>query len=158
MKKQRIVIAVILLVLLSGCGAEAMRDPIMTGNLVLEERKPPKVVITSEKASYQMQQGNYDWQVEGEKEGEVMATIACGLSPGEMLKEKELTGISKTETLVLQFDKEPDRYHIYGWYGDNAKMKVEKLEDLRGEEPVAIEVMAYYPQGESSYVLPVIFK
>lgn len=156
MKKKRI-IAAIFLVLLGGCGAEAMREPV-TGNPALQEMKPPKVMITTENTSYQMLQGNYDWQVEGERKGEVMATIACGLSPGETLKEKEVTGISKTETLALQFEEEPDRYDIYGWYGDDTKKKVEELQDLRGEEPVAIEVLAYYPQGESSYVLPVVFK
>ena len=50
------------------------------------------------------------------------------------------------------------RLFLFGWYEDGSKIGVDELEQLKGDEPVAIEVFAYYPQGHVSYVLPVKFE
>jgi len=66
--------------------------------------------------------------------------------------------IAKSEMLALQFVVEPDRYELYSWYEDGSKISVDDLEKVKGGEPVAIGVFAYYPQGHASYVLPVQFQ
>ena len=58
----------------------------------------------------------------------------------------------------MQFVVEPDRYELYGWYEDGSKICVDNLDQLKGDERVAIEVVAYYLQGHASYVLPVQFQ
>lgn len=119
---------------------------------------PLEVEITTANASYQMRQGGYEWTIEGRRKGERTTTIADVAAPKQSLQNGELTSIGQTEVLALQFAVEPDRYEMYGWYADDARTKVEELEDLKGDVPVAIEVVGYYPQGRSSYVLPVIFE
>lgn len=115
-------------------------------------------MITTLNASYSMLQGGYEWTVEGRKKGEQITEIADAISPNQLLIEDRLTTIAKSETLALQFVVEPNRYQLYGWYEDGSKISVDELEQLKGDEPVAIEVLAYYPQGHASYVLPVKFE
>lgn len=123
-----------------------------------EEIKPPKVAITSKNGIYPMGQGSFNWTIDGKKKGETVTSIADTAVPGASIKDGKFTSISKTEVLTLLFTVEPERYELYGWYIDGTKNKVTKLEELKGDTPVAIEVLAYYPQGYASYVLPVIFE
>ena len=145
---------VLLLIVLAACGLEE-EDP---NNATIDESVPPNVMITTSNASYNMMQGGYKWTVEGRKKGEQTTTIADVASPNQVLTKRELTTIAKSETLTLQFVVEPDRYELYGWYEDGSKIRVDGLEQLKGDERVAIEVFAYYPQGHASYVLPVQFQ
>ena len=145
---------VLLLIVLAACGLEE-GDP---NNATIDESVPPKVVLKTSNASHNMMQGGYKWTVEGRKKGEQTTTIADAVSPNQVLTNRELTTIAKSETLTLQFIVEPDRYELYGWYEDGSKIRVDDLEQLKGDEPVAIEVFAYYPQGHASYVLPVQFQ
>ena len=144
----------LLLIVLGACGLEA-EDP---NNATIDESVPPNVIITTSNASYNMMQGGYKWTVEGRKKGEQTTTIADSASPNQVLTGDKLTTIAKSETLALQFVVEPDYYELYGWYKEGSKMSVDDLEQLKGDEPVAIEVSAYYPQGHASYVLPVKFE
>ena len=153
MKKWGFLIALLLIVLVA-CGVEE-EDP---SNATIDESVPPKVMITTLDESYNMMRGGYEWTVEGRKKGEQTTTIADSASPNQVLASEKLTMIAKSETLTLQFVVEPDRYELYGWYEDGSKMTVDSLEQLKGDEPVAIEVLAYYPQGHASYVLPVKFQ
>ena len=145
---------VLLLIVLAAWGLEG-EDP---NNATIDESVPPKVMITTSNESYNMMQGGYEWTVEGRKKGEQTTTIADAASPNQVLTKGELTMITKSETLNLQFVVEPDRYQLYGWYEDGSKISVDDLEQLKGDEPVAIEVLAYYLQGHASYVLPVKFE
>ena len=145
---------VLLLIVLAACGLEE-ENP---NNATIDESVPPKVMITTSNESYNMMQGGYEWTIEGREKGEQTTTIADAASPNQILAGEELTVIAKSETLALQFVVEPDRYELYGWYEDGSKMTVDDLEQLKGDEPVAIEVFAYYPQGHASYVLPVQFQ
>ena len=147
-------VMVLLLVVLGACGLQA-ENP---NNATIDESVPPNVIITTSNASYNMRQGGYKWTVEGRKKGEQKMTLVDVASPNQVLTSEELTTIAKSETLALQFVVEPDRYELYGWYEDGSKMSVDDLEQLKGDEPVAIEVFAYYPQGHASYVLPVQFE
>ena len=147
-------IMVFLLIVLGACGLEE-EDP---NNATIDESVPPNVIITTSNASYNMRQGGYEWTVEGRKKDEQITTMTDVASPNQVLTSEELTTITKSETLALQFVVEPDRYELYGWYEDGSKMSVDDLEQLKGDEPVAIEVFAYYPQGHASYVLPVQFE
>lgn len=153
MKKWGFIMA-LLLIVLAACGLEE-ENP---NNATFDESVPPKVMITTSNESYNMMQGGYEWTVEGRKKGERTTTITDIASPNQVLAGEELTVIAKSETLALQFVVEPDRYQLYGWYEDGSKMSVDDLEQLKGDEPVAIEVLAYYPQGHASYVLPVKFE
>ena len=152
MKKWGFIMA-LLMIVLAACGLEE-EDP---SNATIDESVPPKVMITTSNESYNMRQGGYEWTVEGQKKGEQTTTIADAASPNQVLTGDKLTTIAKSATLALQFVVEPDRYELYGWYEDGSKMSVDDLEQIKGDEPVAIEVFAYYPQGHSSYVLPVQF-
>ena len=145
---------VLLLIVLAACGLEE-EDP---SNVTIDENVPPKVMIMTSNASYNTMQGGYKWTVEGRKKGEQTTTIADVASPNQVLTKRELTTIAKSEMLGIQFVVEPDRYELYGWYEDGSKIRVDDLEQLKGDEPVAIEVFAYYPQGHASYVLPVQFQ
>ena len=147
-------IMTLLLMVLAACGVKADNP----NNATIDESAPPKVMITTSNASYDMMQGSYEWTVEGQKKGEQMMTIADVASPNQVLTSRELTTIAKSETLNLQFAVEPDCYELYGWYEDGSKIRVGDLEQLKGDEPVAIEVFAYYLQGHASYVLPVQFQ
>ena len=153
MKKWGFIMA-LLMIVLAACGLEE-ENP---NNATIDESVPPKVMITTSNESYNMMQGGYEWTVEGRKKGEQTTTIADAASPNQVLTGEELTTIAKSETLTLQFVVEPDRYELYGWYEDGSKISVDSLEQLKGDEPVAIEVLAYYPQGHASYVLPVKFQ
>ena len=144
----------LLLIVLAACGLEE-ENP---NNATIDESVPPKVMITTSNESYNMMQGGYEWTIEGRKKGEQTTTIADAASPNQVLAGEELTTVAKSETLALQFIVEPDRYELYGWYEDGSKKSVNDLEQLKGDEPVAIEVFAYYPQGHASYVLPVQFQ
>ena len=144
----------LLLVVLGACGLQA-ENP---NNATIDESVPPNVSITTSNASYNMRQGGYKWTVEVRKKGVQKTTIADVVSPNQVLASEELTTIAKSETLALQFIVEPDRYELYGWYEDGSKIRVDNLEQLKGDESVAIEVFAYYPQGHVSYVLPVQFE
>ena len=155
--KKRLLVVSLLIGLLGGCETQTLEAPAV-GNPPVEEIKPPEVKITTTNASYQMRQGGFEWTIEGQRKGEKVTTIADVAAPNQFLQNGELTSISQTERLAVQFVVEPDRYEIYGWYADNTKIKVEELEELKGDAPVAIEVVGYYPQGHSSYVLPVIFE
>ena len=147
-------ITALLLIVLAACGLEE-ENP---NNATIDESVPPNVMITTSKESYNMMQGGYKWTVEGRKKGEQTTTIADAVSPNQVLTGDKLTTIAKSETLTLKFVVEPDRYELYGWYEDGSKMTVDSLEQLKGDESVAIEVLAYYPQGHASYVLPVQFQ
>ena len=153
MKKWGFIMA-LLLIVLAACGLEEGNP----SNATIDESVPPNVMITTSNESYNMMQGGYEWTVEGRKKGEQTTTIADAASPNQVLTKGELTTIAKSETLALQFFVEPDRYQLYGWYEDGSKMTVDDLEQLKGDEPVAIEVFAYYSQGHVSYVLPVQFQ
>ena len=153
MKKWGFIMA-LLLIVLAACGLEEENQ----NNATIDENVPPKVMITTSNESYNMMQGGYEWTVEGQKKGELTTTIADVASPNQVLTGAKLTTIAKSETLNLQFIVEPDRYELYGWYEDGSKISVDSLEQLKGDEPVAIEVFAYYPQGHASYVLPVKFE
>jgi len=153
MKKWGFIMA-LLMIVLAACGLEE-ENP---NNATIDESVPPKVMITTSNESYNMMQGGYEWTVEGQKKGEQTTTIVDAASPNQVLAGEERTVIAKSETLALQFVVEPDRYQLYGWYEDGSKMSVDDLEQLKGDEPVAIEVLAYYPQGHASYVLPVKFE
>ena len=153
MKKWGFIMA-LLLIVLAACGLEEGNP----SNDTIDERVPPKVMITTSNASYNMLQGGYEWTIEGRKKGEQIIEIADAASPNQVLTEDKLTTIAKSETLALQFAVEPDRYQLYGWYEDGSKISVDGLEQLKGGEPVVIEVFAYYPQGHASYVLPVKFE
>ena len=153
MKKWGFIMA-LLLVVLGACGLQA-ENP---NNATIDESVPPNVSITTSNASYNMRQGGYKWTVEVRKKGVQKTTIADVVSPNQVLASEELTTIAKSETLALQFIVEPDRYELYGWYEDGSKIRVDNLEQLKGDESVAIEVFAYYPQGHVSYVLPVQFE
>ena len=153
MKKWGLLMA-LLMIVLTACGVEEEDS----NNATIDERVPPKVVITTSTTSYNMLQGSYKWTVEGPKKGEKTTAIADASSPNQVLTKDRLTTIAKSETLALQFTITPDRYQLYGWYEDGSKMSVDELEQLKGDEPVAIEVFAYYPQGHVSYVLPVQFE
>ena len=144
----------LLMIVLAACGLEE-ENP---NNATIDESVPPKVMITTSNASYNMMQGVYEWTVEGRKKGEQTTTIADAASPNQVLTKGELTTIAKSEILILQFVVEPDRYELYGWYEDGSKISVDSLEQLKGDEPVAIEVFADYPQGHATYVLPVQFE
>ena len=152
--KKRLLVVALLIGLLGGCETESSGAP--AG--VDQEIKPPEVEITTANASYQMRQGGFEWTIEGQRKGEKVTTIADVAAPNQFLQNGGLTSIGQTEALALQFAVEPDRYEVYGWHADNTKTKVEELEELKGDAPVAIEVVAYYPQGYASYVLPVIFE
>ena len=153
MKKWGFIMA-LLMIVLAACGLEE-ENP---NNATIDESVQPKVMITTSNESYNMMQGGYEWTVEGQKKGEQTTTIVDAASPNQVLAGEERTVIAKSETLALQFVVEPDRYQLYGWYEDGSKMSVDDLEQLKGDEPVAIEVLAYYPQGHASYVLPVKFE
>ena len=153
MKKWGFIIA-LLMIVLTACGLEEENPSTAT----IDERVPPKVMIKTSNESYNMLKGGYEWTVEGRKKGEQITEIADALSPNQVLTEGKLTTIAKSETLALQFVVEPDRYELYGWYEDGSKISVDELEQLKGDEPIAIEVLAYYPQGHASYVLPVKFE
>ena len=153
MKKCGFIMA-LLMIVLAACGLEE-ENP---NNATIDESVPPKVMITTSNESYNMMQGGYEWTIEGRKKGEQTTTIADAASPNQVLTREKLTTIAKSETLTLQFFVEPDRYELYGWYEDGSKISVDDLEQLKGDEPVAIEVFAYYPQGHASYVLPVQFQ
>ena len=155
--KKRLLVVILLIGLLGGCETESLEAPAV-GNPPVEGIEPPEVKITTTNASYQMRQGGFEWTIEGQRKGEKVTTIADVAAPNQFLQNGELTSIGQTEVLALQFAVEPDRYEIYGWYVDGTKRKVEALGELKGDTPVAIEVMAYYPQGYSSYVLPIIFE
>lgn len=155
--KKRLLVVTLLIGLLGGCETESLEVPAV-GNPPVEEMEPPEVKITTTTASYQMRQGGYEWTIEGRRKGEKVTSIADVAAPNQSLQNGGFTLIGKTEGLALQFEVQPDRYEIYGWYADNTKIKVEELEELKGDTPVAIEVVGYYPQGHSSYVLPVIFE
>ena len=144
----------LLMIVLAACGLEE-ENP---NNATIDESVPPKVMITTSNESYNMMQGGYEWTVEGQKKGEQTTTIADAASPNQVLTKGELTTIAKSEKLTLQFFVEPDRYQLYGWYEDGSKISVDSLEQLKGDEPVAIEVLAYYSQGHASYALPVKFE
>ena len=144
----------LLLIVLAACGLEE-KNP---NNATIDESVLPNVMLTISNESYNMMQGSYKWTVEGRKKGEQTTTIADAVSPNQVLTKGELTTIAKSETLNLQFTVEPDRCELYGWYEDGSKLRVDDLEQLKGDEPVAIEVFAYYPQGHASYVLPVQFE
>ncbi|WP_413363811.1 hypothetical protein [Lysinibacillus sp. 3P01SB] len=116
------------------------------------------MAITSKNGIYPMGQGSFNWTIDGKKKGETVTSIADTAVPSASIKGGKFTSISKTEVLTLLFTVEPERYELYGWYIDGTKNKVTKLEELKGDTPVAIEVLAYYPQGYASYVLPVIFE
>ena len=145
---------VLLLIVLAACGLEE-GDP---NNATIDESVPPKVVLKTSNVSHNMMQGGYKWTVEGRKKGEHTITIADVSSPNQVLTKRELTTIAKSEALTLQFVVEPERYELYGWYEDGSKIRFNDLEQLKGDESVAIEVFAYYPQGHASYVLPVQFQ
>ena len=147
-------VMVFLLIVLGACGLQE-ENP---NNATIDESVPPNVIITTANTSYNMRQGGYKWTVEGLKKGVQKTTIADVASPNQVLASEELTTIAKSETLALQFIVEPDRYELYGWYEDGSKIRVDNLEQLKGDESVAIEVFAYYPQGHVSYVLPVQFE
>ena len=147
-------IMTLLLIVLASCGLEE-ENP---NNAIIDESVPPKVMLTTSNESYNMMQGGYEWTVERRKKGEQTTTIADAASPNQVLTGDKLTTIAKSETLTLQFVVEPDRYYLYGWYEDGSKIHVDDLEQLKGDEPVAVEVFAYYPQGHASYVLPVKFE
>lgn len=153
MKKWGFIVALLLIVLAS-CRLEEEN----LNNATIDESVPPKVMITTLNASYNMMQGGYEWTIEGQKKGEQTTTIADAASPNQVLTKWELTTIAKSETLALQFIVEPDRYYLYGWYEDGSKIRVDDLEQLKGDEPVVIEVFADYPQSHASYVLPVKFE
>ena len=153
MKKWGLLMA-LLMIILTACGVE--EEDI--NNATIDERVPPKVVITTSTTSYNMLQGGYEWTVEGPKKGEKTTAIADAASPNQVLTGGTPTTIAKSETLELQFVVTPDCYQLYGWYEDGSKISVDELEQLKGDEPVAIEVFAYYPQGHVSYVLPVQFE
>ena len=153
MKKWGFIMA-LLLIVLAACGLEE-ENP---SNATIDESVPPKVMITTSNESYNMMQGGYEWTVEGRNMGEETITLADVASPNQVLTGDKLTTIAKSETLTLQFVVEPDHYELYGWYEDGSKMTVDDLEQLKGDEPVAIEVLAYYPQGHVSHVLPVQFQ
>ena len=144
----------LLMIVLAACGVEEEN----LNNATIDESVPPKVMITTSNESYNMMQGGYEWTVEGRKKGERTTTITDIASPNQVLAGEELTVIAKSETLALQFVVEPDRYQLYGWYENGSKISVDSLEQLKGDEPVAIEVLAYYLQGHASYVLPVKFE
>lgn len=145
----------LLLIVLGACGLEA-EDP---SNATIDESVPPNVMIMTSNESYNMMQGGYKWTVEGRKKGEQKTTIADVASPpNQVLAGEKLTTIAKSETLALHFVVEPDHYKLYGWYEDGSKISIDDLEQLKGDEPVAIEVFADYPQGHASYVLPVQFE
>ena len=152
MKKWGFIMA-LLLIILAACGVEKEN----VNNATIDESAPPKVMISISNASYSLMQGGYKWTVEGPKKGELTTVIADAASPNQVLAREKLTRITKSETLALQFVVEPDYYELYGWYEDGSKIRVDDLEQLEGEELVAIEVFAYYPQGHASYVLPVQF-
>lgn len=153
MKKWGIILA-LLIIVLTACGEEEEE----LNNVTIDERIPPKVMITTSNTSYNMRQGSYKWTVEGPKWGEQTTAMADVASPNQVLTWDTPTTIDKSETLELQFAIIPDSYELYGWYEDGTKISVDELEQLKGDEPVAIEVFAYYPQGHVSYVLPVQFE
>ena len=155
--KKRLLVATLLIGLLGGCETGSLEAPAV-GHPLVGQMEPPEVKIITTNASYQMRQGGYEWTIEGRRKGERTTTIADVAAPTQSLQNGELTSIGQTEVLALQFAVEPDRYEIYGWYADDTKTKVEELDDLKGDAPVAIEVVGHYPQGRSSYVLPVIFE
>ena len=153
MKKWGVLFALLMIALVA-CGLEE-ENP---NNSTIDESVPPNVMITTSKESYNMMQGGYEWMVEGRNMGEEIITLADVASPNQVLTGDKLTTIAKSETLTLQFVVESDHYELYGWYEDGSKITVDDLEKLKGDEPVAIEVFAYYPQGHVSYVLPVKFE
>lgn len=154
---KRLLVLTIIIFLLSGCKTEFSKE-IEGSSPAAEEIKPPKVAITTKNGFYPMRQGGFNWTIEGERKGETVTSIADTAVPSESIKDGKLISISKTEVLALLFTVEPERYELYGWYIDGTKNKVTKLEGLKGDTPVAIEVLTYYPQGYASYVLPVIFE
>ncbi len=154
---KRLFVLTIIIFLLSGCKTEFSKE--MEGSSsTAQEIKPTRVAITTKNGNYPMGQGSFNWTVDGEKKGETVTSIADTVVPRASIEDGRLTSTSKTEVLTLLFTVEPERYELYGWYIDGTKNKVTKPEELKGDAPVAIEVLAYYPQGYASYVLPVIFE
>lgn len=154
--KKWVCLCTLLAIFLTACGVEGMNYN--NENPTIDEIRPPEVIVTTSNATYNMVQGGYEWTIEGSKKGEKTTTIVDAASPNQVLTEEKLTTIAKSETLALQFAVVPDRYNLYGWYEDGSKISVDDIEQLKGDEPVAIEVFTYYPQGHVSYVLPVRFE
>ena len=121
----------LLLIVLAACGL-GEKD---SSNVTIDESVPPNVMITTSYTSYNMMQGGYKWTVEGRKKDEQTTTIADVASPNQVLTKRELTTIAKSETLTLRFVVEPDRYELYGWYEGGSKIRVDDLEQLKGDEP-----------------------
>ena len=80
MKKWGFIMA-LLMIVLAACGLEE-ENP---NNATIDESVPPKVMITTLNASYNMMQGGYEWTVEGRKKGEQTTTIADIASPNQVL-------------------------------------------------------------------------
>ncbi|MFF5996661.1 hypothetical protein AAGS61_18285 [Lysinibacillus sp. KU-BSD001] len=165
MKGVRLFLLAMIIVLLMACAEREPSEQLPNVDLVAGEvtkepsgqlKEPPNVHLVADETTYMMQRGGYEWTIK-RTFGREETTIADAVAPNESLKRGLIT-LAKDAQMELQFEVQPDRYRVFGWYEEGPSKLFSHLQYIVGEQSVAIEIVAYYPQGHVSYVLPVKFE
>ncbi|WP_347553186.1 hypothetical protein ABFG93_21715 (plasmid) [Pseudalkalibacillus hwajinpoensis] len=125
------------------------------------DEEPPDLTVNIEKKDFPAVKGTYTWETEGLFSNE--AVIADAAAPYQIAEDMNIETVKHGEKATLNFsDDTTPKLNAYTWKDQSRSKELEVNQNkilLPSEKgKYVVEVMAHWPNGESSYTFLVEIK